>query len=65
METVFVEIIEYVIAILLMSYVLITLKRVQSDRKVFFGLAISTIRKLIYFGIAIFVLLIINAAFLK
>jgi len=64
METKIAEIIEYSIAILLLGYTLLVLKRKKSMQKVFFGLSVSTFIKLIYFGMAIFVILII-AAFLK
>jgi hypothetical protein len=63
METNLAEIIEYSIAILLMSCILLILKRTQTIQKMPFGLSLSTIIKLIYFGMAIFVILIIAAFF--
>jgi len=63
MEANFAEIVEYTIALLLMGYILIVLKRTQPIQKKFFGLPLSTIIKLIYVGMAIFIILIIAAFF--
>lgn len=64
METQVAEIIEYSIAILLLGYSLLVLKHRKLIQKEFFGLSLSTIIKMIYFAMAIFIILII-AAFLK
>ena len=61
METKIAEIIEYLIAILLMSYSFLVLKRKQPFQIELFGLSVSTFIKLIYLGMAIFVILIIAA----
>jgi hypothetical protein len=64
METNFAAIIDYSISVILMTIVLIYIKRTQPPQKVFFGLSVSTIIKMTYLGIAIFLILII-ATFLK
>jgi hypothetical protein len=51
------DIYEYTFALLVMGGILIYLKRTQPIQT-FFGLALSTIIKLIYFGMALFVILI-------
>lgn len=63
METNIADIFEYTFAILLMSYTLFVLKRTQPIQKTFFGLSLSTIIKLIYLGMAIFIILIIATFF--
>jgi hypothetical protein len=62
METNFAETFEYSFAILLMVSVLLILKRTQIIQKLPFGLSLSTAIKLIYFGMAIFIILLVAAS---